>query len=220
MNKILAGLVTGVLSLSLLSCGTGHEAEENYYLISANIQVPYWKAAGAGFMDAARELKVPAHFEGPENYDPKGEQQAIQQAIQKKPTGILISVTDPVLLKADIDNAIAAGIPVITIDSDAPESKRLLFIGTDNYEAGRIGGQHLAKELNGKGNVAVFTIPEMANMKDRLRGYRDALEPTPGIKISRIVDIKGDPRIAFDTATQIVGNEKKEKIDAFVCLEA
>src|SRR5439155_21702429 len=74
--------------------------------------------------------------------------------------------------------------------------------------------------LNGKGNVAVFTVPSCGNMNERLSGYRDAPQATPGIKITRIVDIRGDPRIAFDTATQIIGNEKKEKIDAFVCVEA
>jgi ribose transport system substrate-binding protein len=55
-------------------------------------------------------------------------------------------------------------------------------------------------------------------MQDRLRGYRDALEPA-GIKITRVVDIQGDPRIAFDTTTQIIGKEK-DQVDAFVCLEA
>jgi ribose transport system substrate-binding protein len=123
-------------------------------------------------------------------------------------------------MKDDIDRAIAAGIPVITVDSDAPSSKRLFFIGTDNYHAGQIGGQRLAKEINGKGNVVVFTIPEQANLKERLRGYRDALEATPGIKITRVVDMKGDSRVAFDTATEILGNDKKEHVDAFVCLEA
>ena len=93
-------------------------------------------------------------------------------------------------------------------------SKRLLFIGTDNYHAGQIGGQRLAKELNSKGNVVVFTIPEQANLKERLRGYRDALEATPNIKITRIVDMKGDSRLAFDTATEVLGNDKKEHIDA------
>ena len=88
-------------------------------------------------------------------------------------------MADPTLMKDDIDQAVAAGIPVITVDSDAPASKRLFFIGTDNYHAGQIGGQRLAKELNGKGNVVVFTIPEQANLKERLRGYRDALEATP-----------------------------------------
>src|SRR5437763_13665404 len=123
-------------------------------------------------------------------------------------------------MKDDIDRAIASGIPVITVDSDAPSSKRLFLSVTNNYQAGLNGGQRLAKELNGKGNVAVFTVPSYGNMNERLRGYRDALQATPGIKITRIVDIRGDPRIAFDTATQIIGNEKKEKIDAFVCVEA
>src|ERR1700674_4439740 len=61
-------------------------------------------------------------------------------------------------------------------------------------------------------------MPDQHNMQDRLRGYRDALERT-GIKIDRVVDIQGDPRIAFDTTTQIIGKEK-DKVDAFVCLEA
>jgi len=80
------------------------------------------------------------------------------------------------------------------------------------------GGQRLAQELKGKGNVVVFTMPDQHNMQDRLRGYRDALDRS-GIKITRVVDIQGDPRIAFDTTTQIIG-KKKDKVDAFVCLEA
>src|SRR5208283_3119880 len=123
------------------------------------------------------------------------------------------------VLKDSIDKAIAAGIPVVTMDSDAPASKRLFFIGTNNYQAGFSGGQRLAQELRGKGNVVAFTMPDQPNLQDRLRGYKDALARTPDIKITRVVDIQGDPRIAFDTATQIVGKER-DKVDGFVCLEA
>ncbi|MGC2185860.1 MAG: substrate-binding domain-containing protein [Terriglobales bacterium] len=217
---VTAKVVLGILLVVLISCGTGHDADEKYYLISTNIKIPYWQAGGAGLFQAAMQLKVRSEFAGPDTYDPKAEQQAFEQAVQSKATGILVSVADPALMKDDIDRAIAAGIPVITVDSDAPASKRLFFIGTDNYHAGQIGGQRLAKELNGKGNVVVFTIPEQANLKERLRGYRDALEATPGIKITRVVDMKGDSRVAFDTATEILGNDKKEHTDAFVCLEA
>jgi ribose transport system substrate-binding protein len=139
--------------------------------------------------------------------------------VQKQASGILLGVTDAALLQDSIDKAIAAGIPVITVDSDAPASKRLFFIGTNNYQAGFTGGQRLVKELNGKGNVVVFTMPEQPNLQDRLRGYRDALERAPNIKITRVVDIQGDPRIAFDTTTQIIGKER-DKVDGFVCLEA
>ena len=195
----LLGLVW--LSTSLLSCGP-HDSSEYFVLVAANVQVPYWQAAGAGFTKAGSQFKVRTDFLGPNTYDPKAERDALDQAVQQKATGILLGVTDPVLLKDSIDKAIAAGIPVITVDSDAPASKRLFFIGTNNHEVGMTGGLRLAQELKGKGNVVVFTMPDQHNMQDRLHGYRDALERTPNIKITRVVDIQGDPRIAFDTTTQ------------------
>ena len=206
------------LITALLSCSSAHEAEEYYVFVAANIQVPYWQTAGAGFARAAAQMKVRADFVGPNTYDPKAERDALDKAVQQNATGILLGVTDPVLLKDSIDKAIAAGIPVITMDSDAPASQRLFFIGTNNYQVGMIGGQRLAQELKGKGNVVVFTMPDQHNMQDRLRGYRDAFEHT-NIKITRVVDIQGDPRIAFDTTTEIIGKEK-DQVDALVCLEA
>jgi ribose transport system substrate-binding protein len=173
---------------------------------------------GAGFSKAAAQMKVRTDYFGPNNYDSKAERDALDKAVQQKATGILLAVTDPALLRDSIDKAIAAGIPVVTMDSDAPGSQRLFFIGTNNYQAGANGGQRLAQELKGKGNVVVFTMPDQHNMQDRLRGYRDAIEHT-AIKITRVVDIQGDPRIAFDTTTQIIGKEK-DQVDAFVCLEA
>jgi ribose transport system substrate-binding protein len=203
----------------MLSCGGAHDSDEYFVLVSANLQVPYWKAAAAGLSNAARQMKVRSDFFGPQTYDPKGERDAVDQAVQKKATGIMVSVTDAALLKDSIDKAVAAGVPVITIDSDAPSSKRLFFIGTNNYQAGFTGGLRLAKELKDKGNVVVFSMPDQSNLQERLRGYKEALAKTPAIKITRVVDIQGDPRIAFDTATQIIGKER-DKVDAFVCLEA
>jgi ribose transport system substrate-binding protein len=218
-HRILHSASVIAMAVVMLSCGASHDSDEYYAFVSTNLQVPYWKTAGAGFTNAASQFKVRSDFTGPQNYDPKGERDAMDQAVQKKATGILVAVADASLLKDSIDKAVAAGIPVITIDSDAPASKRLFFIGTNNYQAGFTGGQRLAQELKGKGNVVVFTMPEQPNLQDRLRGYKDALARTPEIKITRVVDIQGDPRIAFDTTTQIVGKER-DKVDGFVCLEA
>ncbi|PYX54785.1 MAG: sugar ABC transporter substrate-binding protein [Acidobacteria bacterium] len=218
-RRLYSLLCLAALVVPLINCGSAHDSDEHYIFVAANVQVPYWQAAAAGFSKAGEQMKVQSIFVGPNSYDPKAERDALQEAVRKKPTGILLAVTDPALLKDDIDKAIAAGIPVITLDSDAPGSKRLFFIGTNNYQAGLTGGQRLAQELKGKGNVVVFTMPEQRNMQDRLRGYRDALERQSGIKVTRVVDIQGDPRIAFDTTTQIVGKER-DKVDAFVCLEA
>jgi ribose transport system substrate-binding protein len=208
-----------VLLVPFLSCGSAHDSGEFYVFVAANLQVPYWRAAGAGFSKAAEGMNVKSDFVGPQTYDPKAERDALDQAVQKKATGILLGVTDPALLKDSIDKAVAAGIPVITMDSDALASKRLFFISTNSYQAGFIGGQRLAQELKGKGNVVIFTMPAQPNLQDRQRGYKDALDASPNIKITRVVDIQGDPRVTFDTTTEIIGKEK-DKVDAFVCLEA
>ena len=217
-HKLLSLVLVALLVSPFVSCGARHSVDEHYFLVATNIQVPYWQTASSGFSSAAKEYKVRAEFVGPDNYDPKAELQAFNEAVQKKPAGILVAVADPASMKDAIDRAISSGIRVITMDSDAPASKRLLFIGTNNYQAGMIGGKRLAEEMKGKGNVVVFTMPEQTNLSERLRGYRDALADTQ-IKITRVVDIKGDPRIAFDTTTEIVGKER-DKVDAFVCLEA
>ncbi len=218
-RKIFHSVALAVLLVLVLSCGSAHDSDEYYVLVSANLQVPYWKAAGAGFSKAGAEMKVRSDLAGPQTFDPKAERDALDQAVQKKATGILLDVTDAALLKDSIDKAVAAGIPVITIDSDGRASKRLFFIGTNNYQAGLTGGERLAQELKGKGNVVVFTMPDQPNLQDRLRGYKEGLARTPEIKITRVVDIQGDPRIAFDTTTAIIGKER-DKVDAFVCLEA
>ena len=203
--------------LSLTACG-GHSGE-SYVFVSTNIKVPYWQTAAAGFSQSANQLKVGFEFTGPDNYDPAGERDALDRVIQKKPSGILISVADANVMKDSIDRAIAAGIPVISVDSDAPTSKRLFFIGTNNYQAGMEGGKRLAQELKGRGTVVVFTMPGQPNLNERLHGYKDALEGSQ-IKLAHIVDIKGDPRVAFDQTTQFLANDKKEHIDAFIALEA
>jgi len=206
-------------ALLLVSCGARHEADEKYVLVSANIQVPYWKSAGEGFIQAASQMKVRAEFVGPDTYDAKAEQAEFQRVVKTKPSGILVAPANPELMRADIDAAIAAGIPVITMDGDSPASKRLIFIGTNSYQAGVMGAKVAVKEMHGKGNVVVFTMPGQTNLDDRLRGYRDTFATSPQIKIGRVVDIAGNPRVAFDTASEIVGKEK-DKVDAFVCLEA
>jgi len=216
---VLCGCVGIWLTLSLSCGGSAHDTDEFYVFVAANVKVPYWQAAAAGFAKAADAAKVRHDFVGPDSYDPQAEREAFDKAVQKKATGILLAVTDPAILKDSIDKAVSAGIPVITIDSDAPTSKRLFFIGTNNYQAGLMGGERLAKEMNGKGNVAIFSMPSQRNLQDRQLGYKDALDRTPNIKITRVVDIKGDPRVTFDTMTAIIGNEK-DKFDAFVCLEA
>jgi ribose transport system substrate-binding protein len=221
--KAIARAVAGVLALGVLftaGCGERHSNKEVYYLVATNVNLPYWQTAAAGFKQAAALFKVTAKVVGPDSYDPKAELTELHNAIAAKPSGILISVADSALLQPEIDAAVAAGIPVITMDSDAPGSRRLFFIGTNNLEAGQLGGKRIIEKLGGKGNVVFFTLGGQPNTEERLKGFKDVLSARPDIKIVDVVDIKGDNRNAFDKAQEDLALTGPKKIDAFVCLEA
>jgi ribose transport system substrate-binding protein len=221
-RKILIGFCGGALTWLAGCGGSGHTSTEKYWLVATNIKIPYWQSVNAGLMHAAQQIGVKAEMVGPDSFDPKAEHEAFQRVLAEKikPAGIMVSAADPAVMQPDIDAAIGQNIPVITVDSDAPASKRLTFIGTDNYTAGLMGAQLAVKQLQGKGNVVIFTMPEQANLKDRLHGYDDGFESHFGIKIVETIDIKGDPRIAFDHTQELVDKKIIDKIDGFICLEA
>ena len=171
--------VIAVVAISLMcGCGGGrHEAAETYVLVTTNTKIPYWQVAAEGLRAAAHDLGVKTEMVGPETYDPKAEKEEFLSVVHRQipPAGILVSAADPELLRDAIDAATAAGIPVITIDSDSPKSKRLTFIGTNNYQAGQMSGELLAKELNGKGNVVLYSIPGQENLDERAEGFKRAV---------------------------------------------
>ena len=208
----------GVALAFIFGC-TSDSKQDVYYMIAANVQLPYWQTAANGFNKAAAQYQVTAKVVGPSTYDPLGELDALQQAVRANPKGILISVSDVGTLQRAMDTAIQNNIPLITMDSDAPATRRLYFIGTNNVGAGRLGGNRLIEKLQ-KGNVAFFTIPGQPNLEDRLAGFKEAMSTQPGLKTAEIVDIKGDAATAFDKAQQLVAQSGGKKIDAFVCLEA
>ena len=215
---------TALATLALVVAFTAgcnrHSTKEVYYLISVNRSLPYWQTAESGFNKAAAQYKVTAKVVGPANYDPQAELAELQKAVAAKPAGILISVSDVGVLQPAMDAAVEAGIPVITMDSDATGSRRLYFIGTNNLEAGRLGGRRLIEKLGGKGNVVFFTLAGQPNTDERIKGFKDVLSTRPDVKIVDVVDIKSDARTAFDKAQEFLALTGPQKINAFVCVES
>ncbi|GAC1625347.1 MAG: sugar-binding protein [Candidatus Acidiferrum sp.] len=195
-----------------------HEEKERYVFVATNIELPYWQEAQAGFLDAATALGVQGELTGPATYDPNAEVTIFREVVERHPAGICLSAARPEIFKAEIDKAIAAGIPVICVDADVPDSKRVLYIGTDNFKAGRESLKRMAGLVPGRGNIAVITITGQHNLDDRVAGVADGLKNFPGLKLTKIVDDKGDVRSAFDQVSELI--QKKEKLDGIICLEA
>ncbi len=219
VNKRISFALLAVVLPLTAGCNR-HSKSEQYYLIATNTAVPYWKAAAAGFEAAGAQYGVSVDTRGPAGLNPQAEVDEFKAMVARKPAGILVSVANSQLMAPEIDAAIAAGIPVITIDSDSPESKRLYFIGTNNLEAGRLGGRRVAAQLNGKGNVVFFSNPGQPNLDERLKGYQDIFAAYPGIKVVEVFDIKADPGTALDQAGVYLARTGPAKIDAFICLDS
>jgi len=218
-NRFVPILVASACAVSLAGCSR-HSGAEHYYLVASNIKLAYWQSASAGLDKISSQYGVHADLRGPTTFDPHAQVDEFRSVVALKPAGILVSVSDAALMQPEIDAAVNAGIPVITVDSDAPNSRRLYFIGTNNRQAGRLGGRALVQKLGGKGNVIFYTMPGQPNLDERLNGYKDALADSPGIHIQEIVDIRGQGTVAFDKTEQSLPLTGKDRIDAFVCLEA
>jgi ribose transport system substrate-binding protein len=212
-------LVVVAVTICLLSGCSRHDNNERYILVTANTKLPYWQTAAAGLAKAGALYGVKIDVRGPDGFDAQAEVKEFRDAIALKPAGILVSVVDTALMQPAINDAIDAGIPVITIDSDAPASKRLYFIGTNNLQAGRLGGQRVLDKLHGKGNIVFYTIPQ-TNMDERLKGYKDVFADHPAIKIIEVFNTNGDSGNAFDRTQHWLTEKGVDHIDAFICLDS
>jgi ribose transport system substrate-binding protein len=214
----LVSLFIFVGAVLIAACGKPyHEENERYVFVATNIKLPYWQEAQAGFLDAANALGVKGELVGPAGYAPNAELGVFRQIVNERPAGICLSAARPEIFQAEIDKAVADGIPVICVDSDVPNSKRVLYVGTDNFKAGRESLKRMAA-LIPAGSIEVITITGQHNLDDRVAGVADALANFPALKLTRILDDQGDARSAFDQVSELI--QKKEKIDGIICLEA
>ena len=161
------------------------DSNDEYVLLAVSVGSPYWLDAKLGLEDKGVALAVKTDFRGPAGNDPNQQVKELESIIARKPAGIIIAPASEALTPS-INRAVENGIPVLCIDTDAPNSKRYCYIGTDNYNAGFQTGGMLAKSIGGKGKVALLTIPGQQNLETRVKGCKDALANYPAIEIVKI----------------------------------
>jgi ribose transport system substrate-binding protein len=196
----LAGIVaslacTGGGGAPAASPGASPAAKKyRFAVIPKSLDLPVFNYARVGAERKAKELgNVEILWRGPETADQLRQKEILESFITQGVDGIAISSLNGDFLTETIDRAVAAGIPVVTWDADAPKSKRIAFYGVDDVAAGRIMGEEAARLLGGKGKIAIITSVGATNLQRRLEGVREALARQPGMKIVEVYDIKEDP---------------------------
>ncbi len=158
---------------------------------------PFFDFTRDGCLAEAKKLgNVECIYKGPIEHEPATQAQIIQDFVTQKVDGLAISVADTASMIKSIDAATAAGIPTITFDSDAPGSKRIAYIGTDNKEFGLELGKMLLKLRPQGGKYAMVSGgPGAANLAERVDGVREALMG------SKWVEVSGSPTFCNDDVT-------------------
>jgi ribose transport system substrate-binding protein len=159
-------------------------------MIAKSSNNPVFLAARTGAEAAAKEqsaktgLDIQINWLTPPQEDGQVQAQRIQQAVNDGADVILVSCSDAGKVTGAIDDAVARGVPVMTFDSDAPQSKRFAFYGVDDIKTGHLVMAELAKLMNGQGKVAILAGNQNApNLQHRVQGVKEEAAKTPGIQI-------------------------------------
>ena len=159
-------------------------------MIAKSSTNPVFLSARTGAEAAAKELSakhnVPIEIVWltPPAEDGQVQAQRLAQAVNEGATAALISCSDAGKVTGAINDAVARGVPVMTFDSDAPESKRFAFYGVDDRKTGQAVMDELAKQMGGKGSIAILAGNQNApNLRKRVDGVKDAAKKYPDIKI-------------------------------------
>ena len=165
-----------------------------------NILAAYWVAGKQGDAQAAKELGIAAHFEGPSQGQLATQVSEFETLASTGATGYFTSVIDPVSEGGIIKKAVAKGIDVVAIDSPVPpaDAKTFTFIGTPNVTAGVAAGEAMKKALPNGGEVAILVGSLTAtNVIQRTQGFMQAIK---GSKI-KVVATENDNGVAATAAS-------------------
>jgi ribose transport system substrate-binding protein len=150
----------------------------------------YWDVVHAGVDKAKQELDaagtpVTVHWDGPSREDEVAAQaQLVRGAIASHVKAIVLAPSNGQTLVAPVEEAKAAGIPVVIIDSLLSSEAQAATVSTNNYKAGFLAGRALGDALGGKGNVALFRyLKGVGSSQPRESGFLDAMKKYPGIKV-------------------------------------
>jgi ribose transport system substrate-binding protein len=171
----MAGCDSGDNSSSGSGAGGGDSGKPLKLAFVTNNASEFWKIAAAGVRRYEGEGKVQVDVKMPPNGTAEEQNQIIENLVSQGYDGIAVSVIAPNDQINQLNRA-AEKTKLITFDSDSPKSNRLLYIGTNNYEAGKVLGGEIIKLLPNGGKMAVFVGTLSAdNAAQRLKGIEDAI---------------------------------------------
>jgi simple sugar transport system substrate-binding protein len=166
-------LMKGVFAASAIAVAAPVLAQDIVVVAHGQANDAFWSVVKNGVEEAARDSGVNVQYRSPETFDMVAMSQLIDAAVNQEPDGLVVSIPDADALAPSIQRAVAAGIPVISINAGADVSKSLgvlLHVGQDEFDAGKIAGAKLA-EMGGKNAICVNQEVGNVSLDQRCKGF-------------------------------------------------
>jgi ribose transport system substrate-binding protein len=196
MSRLANGLLIGLLIVGLGGCNRGGSTETGarpkVAFVMKTLNHPFFLDMQRGAQEAAGREGVQLVVQAAEReIDVEKQMQIIENLLQTGIRALIVTPSGSREIASAIAKANRASVPVIVVDTrvdpKAAADNNLKigsFIGSDNYEGGRLAGEYLAKAAGGKARAAILEgIPGHETGDSRLRGFRDAVKQHPGITI-------------------------------------
>jgi len=184
-----------VLALGASSCTKKSEAGGKPPIrigfLGKNLTNDVFQAAETGAKAAAKELsakygvEIEIESRTPNDEDATKQVEGIEALTRSGVDGIAVSCSESNTLTPAIDKAVGKGVPVMCFDSDAPNSKRFAYYGTEDVSCGERVIDELAKAMGEKGTIAILAGNQSApNLQARVAGAKKALAKYPNMKLN------------------------------------
>ena len=193
--------------------------KSTYYMLTFSSGIEYWEDMYKGFSDAASKYGAKVEYTGTTTNDVNQQGIIFDQILSKEPAGIAVSCANSTGLQTLIDNAIKKGVPVVTFDSDAPDSMRYSYISTDNYEAGVLAAVTMAELCDKEGEVGIVQVPDILNQEERTRGFMQTITIRyPDMKVVKVMSGNMDPSEGARAVSAML--ETNPNIKGIFCTDA
>lgn len=183
------------------------QLHKHVVLIAQELDNPFWRTVEQGAKEAAAQQDMEIEYTGPIRINPSEQMRLLAKAIASKPDAILTQGISEPRYNELVSKAMDQGIPVITVDSDAPDSRRFAYVGTDNRAAGVQMGELVVHGSAYEGKIGIILGSELAdNQRKRLDGFRSIIDKASGYEI---VEVRSSniSRIEAAKQTKIMLNE-------------
>ena len=188
MKRFVAAGMSAVFAVAF-GLGSAQAADKKVLAFVVNGASDFWKIAEAGVKKAQGELpKYDLQFKYPEQAAAAVQQRILDDLVAAGAAGIMVSAIDP-KNQTEVLNKVASQTVLFTTDSDAPQSKRVAYIGSSNTDLGKDAGKLMLKALpNGGKCVGFVGLPGADNARERIEGVKEAIK---GSKVE-LVDVRCD----------------------------